>query len=381
MDSERGQTTYGRSTGPRGDFRSRGRGYRNRPAYEQRPYQNRDNEDYHEKPRYSNSYTKPTSDYPETETSPQYSSYTSRGRGSYRGYRGQRDSNQTEQSSYPVRSNYHQDSTQSTTENYYSASRDRYQSQPDSLDYNSTTEVGYNQRGPSGFRSRGRRTNRPYRGGYASNQAYEDTSQYTAPRNYDQDRSNYYQTRQQPIYNPDAEVSYPESTHISDNFSTDLQTGDETGYRGNRGRRSNRTSGYRGGRQNFNIVRDYEVKDLIKISALEPLASGVFLNCVALSDPKEIEDRHSRGMIMKQWSLLVGDETGCIELKVHNPGVAKMLKEGSSMSIQNGHIEMRDNRYMRLATYRGGFVSVLREDHDLKINTNLNLSSVEYIED
>lgn len=378
MDSERGRGTYGRGRRGGRNMRFRGRGLGNRGGYSRQGYYNRENGELNGKPTTYNSYSKePRSNLTETENA--YSQPTSSYRGgrASRGFRSQRNPYSAGQGEYQPRYNAG-DSYQGASNRYQSNPRDRDAENEKPREYSHNPSTGYD-RPQRGFRSRGR--SRPYTG---ANRNYLESSDHSGYPNYTRDRTQSAHAERAPNYSADRPAESPARPQRGESSGQYREPGpDAGGYRGRgrgRGRRGFRR-GYRNVRQNYNGGRSYESKHLTKISALEPMKESLYVNCVALSDPVEIEGRYSRGTEMKQWTVLVGDETGCVDLKIHNSNVARLVKEGVSMTIQNGHIEMKDNRFMRLATYRGGYVSVLQESHVFKPSTNPNYSIVEYVEE
>lgn len=357
-------------------MRFRGRGLGSRGGYPRQSYNNRENGELNERPTSYNGYSKePRSNLTETENTYSHTNSSYRGGRASRGFRSHRNPNSVGQGEYQSRYNA-RDSYQGASDRYHSNTRDHDAENEKPREYSHTPSTGYD-RPQRGFRSRGR--SRPYRG---ANRSYVESSDHSGQPRYNQDRTQSAQVERGPGYNADRQAESSVRPPRGESSGQYREPGPDAGaYRGRgRGRRGFRR-GYRNGRQNYNGGRSYESKHLTKLSALEPMKESLYVNCVALSDPVEIEGRYSRGTVMKQWTVLVGDETGCIDLKIHNSNVARLVKEGVSMTIQNGHIEMRDNRFMRLATYRGGYVSVLQETHVFKPSTNPNYSSVEYIEE
>jgi hypothetical protein len=115
------------------------------------------------------------------------------------------------------------------------------------------------------------------------------------------------------------------------------------------------------------------------VDDLEPESRAIYMN---LKVAKEVElVKHlvySDGREVKEWSVLVGDETGVVNLRVNGGDLASAMKPGVSLILRNGLIIMKDNKFMKLATNIWGKIELVSNPHSFEVNSARNVSLTEY---
>ncbi|MEM2137002.1 MAG: OB-fold nucleic acid binding domain-containing protein [Candidatus Methanomethylicia archaeon] len=116
-----------------------------------------------------------------------------------------------------------------------------------------------------------------------------------------------------------------------------------------------------------------EEEDLSKVEQLKPNTRSVNLlvKVVSKSEPRTVS-----GGMHKVADILVGDETGAIYLTLWDDSIDK-VDEGTILKIKNGYVSLFRGS-MRLNVGRYGRFEVLEEEKDIEVNTDNNLSLVQY---
>jgi len=117
----------------------------------------------------------------------------------------------------------------------------------------------------------------------------------------------------------------------------------------------------------------------VPLSSLEPGGTNVNVHVKAMEQPKLImEKQRLDGSTAKQWEVLVGDSSGCMNLRIPKEEVVEMIQEGTSLTVRNGFIEMVNEKFMRLATNIWGKLEVAPSAHEFSANSSVNFSQQEY---
>ena len=154
--------------------------------------------------------------------------------------------------------------------------------------------------------------------------------------------------------------------------------------RGFRGRGRGRGRGFRGRGRAFNVQIRSEQNvasqpRFIKVDDLEPESRAVYLNLKVAKEPELVKHLvYSDGREVKEWSVLVGDETGVVNLRVNTGDLASAMNPGVSLILRNGLIIMKDNKFMKLATNIWGKIEVVSNPHSFEVNSARNVSLTEY---
>jgi len=112
---------------------------------------------------------------------------------------------------------------------------------------------------------------------------------------------------------------------------------------------------------------------LAKIEQLKPNTRSVNLvvKVVSVSEPRTVS-----GGAHRVADILVGDETGAIYLTLWDDAIDR-VKEGVVIKIKNGFISLFRGS-MRLNVGKYGSFEVLEEAPEMEVNTENNLSLVQY---
>lgn len=117
----------------------------------------------------------------------------------------------------------------------------------------------------------------------------------------------------------------------------------------------------------------------IKVSDLEPDTRAIYLNLKVAKEPELIKHLvYPDGRETKEWSVLVGDETGLVNLRITTEDISNLLKPGVSLIIRNGFIMMKDHKFMNLATNVWGKIEIISDSHTFEVNSAKNFSQIEY---
>ncbi|MCX8168657.1 MAG: hypothetical protein N3E39_00315 [Candidatus Methanomethylicia archaeon] len=112
---------------------------------------------------------------------------------------------------------------------------------------------------------------------------------------------------------------------------------------------------------------------LVKVEELKPGIRSVNLmvKIVSKSEPRIVS-----GGAHRVADILVGDETGVIYLTLWDDAIDR-VDEGMIIKIKNGFVSLFRGS-MRLNVGRYGSFEVLRDIYDVEVNTDNNLSLVQY---
>jgi len=117
----------------------------------------------------------------------------------------------------------------------------------------------------------------------------------------------------------------------------------------------------------------------IKVDDLEPESRAVYLNLKVAKEPELVKHLvYSDGREVKEWSVLVGDETGVANLRVNSGDLASAMKPEVSLILRNGLIIMKDNKFMKLAANIWGKIELVSNPHSFEVNSTRNVSLTEY---
>lgn len=149
----------------------------------------------------------------------------------------------------------------------------------------------------------------------------------------------------------------------------------------NRGRNSYQTEerkeDYKQVPRSFNSENKPKAQPVFqKVNDLEPEARSINVKVKAVSDPQIISPVSAKSK--KLWEVITGDETGVIKLELPDDSFAKTVKTGSTIIVRNGFVDMRDGKFMILATNQWGKLEVSESDLGVTINKTNNVSEVEY---
>ena len=116
-----------------------------------------------------------------------------------------------------------------------------------------------------------------------------------------------------------------------------------------------------------------ESEEFVKIEGLTPRSRrvNVIVKVVSKSQVRDVTSRRDYS-VHRVADALVGDETGCVYLTLWDDNIDS-VKEGDSVSIKNGYINLFKNS-MRLNIGRYGSFEVLEESTISEVNTENNLS-------
>eukprot|EP01115_Flamella_aegyptia_P005926 TRINITY_DN24923_c0_g1_i1.p1 TRINITY_DN24923_c0_g1~~TRINITY_DN24923_c0_g1_i1.p1 ORF type:complete len:138 (+),score=25.16 TRINITY_DN24923_c0_g1_i1:83-496(+) len=112
------------------------------------------------------------------------------------------------------------------------------------------------------------------------------------------------------------------------------------------------------------------------VEALKPGTHGHNLTLKVVSSTVVVEKTRTDNSKIKIAECLVGDNTGCIVLTARNEQI-DLVQPGRTIIVRNSKIDMFKG-FMRLAVDRWGKIELAKEPADFKVNSNNNLSSVEY---
>lgn len=140
--------------------------------------------------------------------------------------------------------------------------------------------------------------------------------------------------------------------------------------RGNRGRRPRRGNNpyrneYQPHSESYGPVQ--VSKPVFKqVFDISPEMTGVNIKLKVVSSTSERKE------------FLMGDDTGSVIVVVNNENVLQRLREGSSVILRNGFVEMKSDAFIRITTNEWGKISVSDEDFTFTVKKGNNISEVEY---
>mmetsp|Transcript_5381 Transcript_5381/g.9902 ORF Transcript_5381/g.9902 Transcript_5381/m.9902 type:complete len:220 (+) Transcript_5381:655-1314(+) len=116
-----------------------------------------------------------------------------------------------------------------------------------------------------------------------------------------------------------------------------------------------------------------------KVSEITPESTGINVKCVVLEQPRLVKDQRTvTGVVIKNWLVKVGDDSGAIEFLLDNPTIGDSLQANTHMTLRNVFVDMADHKFMQLQSNGWSKLDVETQPHSFTAQGVPNMSEVEY---
>jgi len=118
-------------------------------------------------------------------------------------------------------------------------------------------------------------------------------------------------------------------------------------------------------------------REFVTVDSLRPETEGHNLKVKVLEITLAVDKVRSDGTRVRIAEAIVGDSSGCIVFTLRDDQIDKCIP-GATITVLNAKIDMALSGYMRLVVDKWGRIIPSKEAATFTVNTNKNLSCVEY---